>query len=115
MSNKMISCSSCRFCEYVNEHKDIFKNKVLTRKVHNIISKNPDIFKDYTTYEELYNEHLNNRNMKEKEYRESKKNDEEFMAKWRSKKLIWFHENKGKVSEQRKLKREGEKQQCNNQ
>ena len=77
MCEKLASCSSREFCKYVNGHKDIFKNKVWIKRVHNTIKNNPN---DNANYEELYlNTSILDRNMKAKQYREDKKNDEEFM------------------------------------
>ena len=71
MSNKMISCSSCRFCEYVKEHTDIFENKKLIKKVHNTIKKNPN---ENINYEELDLSCYNIINMEGKQYREFDRN-----------------------------------------
>ena len=62
MSGKMVSCCSCDYCEYVKAHADIFKNKVLIKRVHNAIQNKPN---DNTNFEELYFKYYNIRNTKE--------------------------------------------------
>ena len=29
-----VSTYCCKFCEYINEHRDVFKNKVLINRIH---------------------------------------------------------------------------------
>ena len=106
----MVSC--CKFLEYAEANKDIFKNQILVKRVYNIVKKNPD---KIHSYEELYNELLNIRNIKAKEYREKKKDDKEFMQKMKEKKLEWYHQNQSKVNMNRKMKRDNNKTQCNQQ
>ena len=72
----MTETCSCAYCEYVKSHADIFKNKKLIKRIHNKITKNPN---ENINYEELYLYYCNDINLKAKEYRESKKNDEEYM------------------------------------
>ena len=92
MSGQMVSCCSCDYCEYVKAHTDIFKNKVLIKRVHNAIQNNPNAD---TNFEELYCKYYNIRNMKDKQYRESKNTDKESMEKLRNNK--WYGIMKIKV------------------
>ena len=62
----MVSCCSCEFCEYVKEHKEIFKNKKLIKRVHNTLAKTPN---EDRNYEELYVSYYNTINMKAKQHR----------------------------------------------
>jgi len=110
MSGKMVSCCSCDYCEYVKAHSDFFKNKKLIKRVHNTITKNPN---ENINYEELYVRYYNTMNMEAKQHRESKKNDEEYMIKLRKQKLTWYYENQKQVNDNRKLKRDNDKIQCN--
>ena len=42
--------------------------------------------------------------MKAKEYRENKKNDNDFMDKLRKQKLSWYYNNKDQINNDRKIK-----------
>ena len=111
MLEKMTSCS-CEYCEYDKAHADIFKNKKLIKRVHNTITKNPN---ENINYEELYFSYYNTINMKAKQHRDSKKNDEEYMKKIRHQKLAWYYENQQQVNDNRKLKRDNNKMPCSQQ
>ena len=107
---KMTCC--CGYCAYVKAHTDIFKNKKLIKRVHNTITKNPN---ENINYEELYFSYYNTINMKAKQHRDSKKNDEEYMKKIRHQKLAWYYENQQQVNDNRKLKRDNNKMPCSQQ
>ena len=62
-----------------------------------------DDIKDIS-YEELYYEYYKKRNMKAKEYRESKQNDNHFMDKLRKPKLTWYYNNKDQINNDRNIK-----------
>ena len=49
--------------------------------------------------------------MKTKEYRENKKNDNDFMDKLRKQKLSWYYNNKDQINNDRKNKRNNDKMQ----
>ena len=49
----------CKFCEYINEHRDIFKNKVLINRIHkckivDILTERQDI----EMYERMKNKRI---------------------------------------------------------
>ena len=86
-------------------HMLIYSKIKNDKTIHNTITKNPN---ENINYEELYLYYCNDINRKAKEYREYKKNDEEYMKNIREQKLTWYNENKQQVNYNRKLKRDNQ-------